>query len=147
MLSQLILARSYYTAYQPDMDTHKLKQLATAKAQVTKLEAAIAAELNSELAGLPARYGFANANAFTAAVKAAAGKRRGRKPGPAKSSAKPADKKRRKRAVITDETRASVKQMVKDGKTGTEIAKALKISLPSVQNIKKALGLVATRKK
>ncbi len=49
---------------------------------------------------------------------------------------------RRKRAVITDETRAEVKRLVEAGKTGAEIAQALGISLPSVQNIKKALGLV-----
>ena len=35
--------------------------------------------------------------------------------------------------------------MVSDGKTGAEIAKAAGISLPSVQNIKKALGLVKKR--
>jgi DNA-binding CsgD family transcriptional regulator len=35
--------------------------------------------------------------------------------------------------------------MVDAGKTGAEIAKELKISLPSVQNIKKALGLVKAR--
>ena len=38
--------------------------------------------------------------------------------------------------------RAEVKSMVEAGKTGTEIVAALGISLPSVQNIKKALGLV-----
>ena len=52
---------------------------------------------------------------------------------------------RRRRAVITDETRASVKKLVESGKTGGEIAKSLGISLPSVQNIKKALGLVKKR--
>ena len=33
------------------------------------------------------------------------------------------------------------------GKTGAAIAKSVGISLPSVQNIKKALGLVQARKK
>jgi DNA-binding CsgD family transcriptional regulator len=47
--------------------------------------------------------------------------------------------------VITDETRASVKKLAESGKTGAQIAKTLKISLPSVQNIKKALGLVKAR--
>ena len=40
---------------------------------------------------------------------------------------------------------ADVKKMVDAGKTGAEISQALKISLPSVQNIKKALGLVKAR--
>jgi hypothetical protein len=53
--------------------------------------------------------------------------------------------KRRKRSVITDDTRTSVKKMVEAGKTGSQIAKSLGISLPSVQNIKKALGLVKAR--
>jgi hypothetical protein len=44
--------------------------------------------------------------------------------------------------VITDETRAKVKALVEAGKTGAEIAAEVGISLPSVQNIKKALGLV-----
>ena len=47
--------------------------------------------------------------------------------------------------MITDQTRSQVKKMVNDGKTGAEIAKAVGISLPSVQNIKKALGLVKER--
>jgi DNA-binding CsgD family transcriptional regulator len=53
---------------------------------------------------------------------------------------------RRKRATITDATRAEVKTMVEAGKTGAEIAAALGISPPSVQNIKKALGLVKAGK-
>ena len=55
--------------------------------------------------------------------------------------------KSRKRAKITDAIRARVKKLLEAGKTGSQIAKALKISLPSVQNIKKALGLVRTSKK
>jgi hypothetical protein len=134
--------------------TDRIKELAEARAQVASLEQAIAAEMNSELAALPAQYGFALAADFVAAVTKAAGKPRGRKPGATKAApavaveptAAKADaqikKKRRKRAVITDATRDEVKNLVAAGKTGGEIAKAVGISLPSVQNIKKALGLV-----
>ena len=131
----------------------KIKELETAKAKLAQLEASIESELAKELASLPAKYGFADVNAFAAAVKAASGKRRGRKPGSAKSAdtkataAKPASPKKRKRAKITDETRASVKKLVGEGKTGTEIAKALGISLPSVHNVKTALGLIQKRGK
>ena len=52
---------------------------------------------------------------------------------------------RRTRAKITDDTRAEVKRLVAEDKTGAEIATMLGISLPSVQNIKKALGLVKKR--
>ena len=124
----------------------QIKELETAKSKVAQLEASIADEMRKELAGLPAQYGFESTAAFIVAVRAASGKRRGRKPGATKSAAKPAASKRRKRAVITDDTRASVKKMVDDGKTGSEIAKSLGISLPSVQNIKQALGLVKKRK-
>jgi DNA-binding CsgD family transcriptional regulator len=48
--------------------------------------------------------------------------------------------------VITADTKLKVKQLVAAKKTGQEISKALKISLPSVQNIKKALGLVKARR-
>lgn len=132
------------------MVTKKIKELALNKAKVAALEKSIASELNKELASLPGQYGFETIDEFVAAVKAAAGaKVRG---GPkAKAAAKPAaakggEKKRRKRAVITAETKAKVKSLVEGGKTGSQIAKEVGISLPSVQNIKKELGLVKARK-
>jgi hypothetical protein len=125
------------------MVTDKIKELEAARAKLASLEQSIASELKRELAGLPAKYGFASAADFVRAVQDATGARRGRPVGSGKSSG--SGKKRRRRAVITDETRASVKKMVNDGKTGAQIAESLGISLPSVQNIKKALGLVKKR--
>ena len=132
--------------------TDKVKELNEARSAVAILEKAIAAELNNELAALPAQFGFASAADFVAAVTKATGKRRGRKPGKAKADVAPATeaesaastkvKRRKKRAVITDATRNEVKRLVAAGKSGSEIAKAVGVSLPSVQNIKKALGLV-----
>jgi DNA-binding CsgD family transcriptional regulator len=43
--------------------------------------------------------------------------------------------------------RAEVKKLFEAGQTGAEIANAVGISLPSVQNVKKALGLVTALKK
>lgn len=125
------------------MVTDKLKELAATRAKLASLEQSLATELNKELASLPAKYGFGSTDAFLQAVRSASGGRRGRPAGTGKPGGP--GKKRRRRAVITDETRASVKKMVDAGKTGGEIAKALSISLPSVQNIKKALGLVKKR--
>lgn len=129
------------------MVSDKIKKLEAARDKVANLEQSIASELNKELAALPAKYGFASVDSFIAALKTAGGGRRRGRPGRATKSAKATavGRKRRKRAVITDETRGSLKKMVEAGKTGTEIAKALRISLPSVQNIKKALGLVKKR--
>ena len=123
----------------------KIKKLAAAKAKVALLEESIAVELNRELAGLPAQFGFDSAETFAAAVKAAAGTRPKRK---TRVVAKKAPGvKRRKRAKITDATRAEVKKLVEAGKTAPEIAKAVRISEPSVANIKKALGLTRKAKK
>jgi len=79
------------------------------------------------------------------AASGATGKHRGRKP---KAAGAPESKGGRKpRVEITDEIRADIKKLVEAGKTGVEIAKAVGVSLPSVQNVKKALGLVGKRKK
>lgn len=119
-----------------------LKALEAAKAKIAAkiaaIEKSISDQRSKELADLPAKHGFSDVKSFIRAVKAAAGG----------GSVKVAGgKKRRTRAVITDETRSEVKKQVEAGKTGSAIAKSLGISLPSVQNIKKALGLVTPRKK
>ena len=126
------------------MIANKLKEIEAARAKIAALEKAVAAELNKELASLPAHYGFSSVKAFAKAVKAAVGGS-----GKVRAAAKPAaggKAKRRTRAVITDATRAEVKKLVEAGKSGAAIAKSIGISLPSVQNIKKALGLVKPRK-
>lgn len=120
------------------MNATTLKEIETARAKLAALEAAHADEQQKELATLPSQYGFESAKAFIKAVRAATG---------GGSGAVGRGKKRRTRAIITDATRAEVKKMAAAKKTGAEIAKALGISLPSVQNIKKALGLVKERKK
>lgn len=119
----------------------KLKELEAARARLASLEQAVRDELKQELAGLPQKYGFESVEEFLAAVRDAAGGRRGRRKGAKAGRAAG----RRQRAKITDETRAQVKKLVEAGKTGAEIANTLGISLPSVQNIKKALGLVKKR--
>lgn len=127
------------------MVSEKMKELEAAKAKMAVLEKSIAAELNAELSSLPVKYGFESLNAFVAAVKAASpggGARRKRGAKKRKAKAAGGGGSRRTRAVITDGTRDELKKMVENGKTGGEIAKALGISLPSVQNIKKALGLI-----
>lgn len=121
------------------MVTEKIRALVKTKARLAELERSLATELNRELAALPGKYGFDSLPAFFSAVRAASrGKGRARAAAPAGN--------RRRRAVITADTRAKVKSMVEAGKTGAEISKAVGVSLPSVQNIKKALGLVKARK-
>jgi DNA invertase Pin-like site-specific DNA recombinase len=114
-----------------------VKELSDAKTKVARLEMALA----KELASLPAAYGFDSLEDFVTAIKAAADNGSVGRPNRA------AAPKSRKRAKITDAVRAKVGQLVKAGKTGSQVARALGISLPSVQNIKKALGLVRTSRK
>ena len=131
------------------MVTQKIRELEATKAKLASLEKTVAVELHQELASLPSAYGFESVADFVAAVKDAAKGRRGAKrgrPAQARKVTAPGKKARRRRAVITDEIRAGVKKLAGAGKTGAAIAKALKISLPTVQNIKKALGLVKARK-
>lgn len=120
-----------------------LKALAAARAKVEKLEAAMAAKRNRLLARVHEQHGFASLEDFINTLKQVA-KGGGRK---SKGKATAAGGKRRKRAVITPEIKAKVKSLAQAGKTGAEIVKETGISLPSVQNIKKELGLTKARKK
>lgn len=124
--------------YMSDMVTNKIKELEAAKVKLAQLEQSIADDLAKELTELPAKFGYDSPKAFIKAFKAAA-------------SGKPATRKtakggKRTRAVITDAIKAKVKELVAADKTGAQIAKIVGISQPSVQNIKKELGLVKARK-
>jgi hypothetical protein len=128
------------------MVTKQIKELEVTKAKIVALEKSIAKRLHKELSTLHDKYGFGSLVEFVKALKDTAGtasSRKGRRAKPAKAAS--GKVKRRKRSVITEDTRASVKKLVESGKTGSQIAKNLGISLPSVQNIKKALGLVKAR--
>ncbi|OAM91532.1 helix-turn-helix domain-containing protein [Termitidicoccus mucosus] len=144
-----------------------IKQLEVAKAKVAELESSLEKEIKQKLSSLHSEFGFSDLESFIKALKYAAdAPRPGRKPGrPAKAAKvakvekaaaapaapkaekapKAAGKKRGKRARITPELKAQVKAAVEAGKTGAAIAKELGISLPSVQNVKKELGLVKAR--
>lgn len=130
----------------------QIAKIEKAKADIAAAEAKFAADRVAALAKLPADYGFDDINEFVKAVKDAYGKgsskvKSGRK---AKSSdvakeSKGGKGERGKRTKITDAIKAQVKALAEAGKTGSEIASSLGISAPSVQNIKKALGLVKAR--
>ena len=126
------------------MVTDKIKELQDLQAKAAELQKSIEIERTRELAALPSKFGFDDVNAFIKALKSAAAggkKTRGRKA----KAAGPAPSGKRKRAKITPELKADVKTAVEAGKTGAAIAAEFGISLPSVQNIKKELGLVKAR--
>ena len=120
------------------MVTDKLQKLREYQREMAKIEKELA-KFNSTLAKLPAKYGFKSMDAFIEAL-------RGVKSGGGKAAPAAKSSGRKARVVITPEMKQKVKTMVNDEKTGAQIAKALNISLPSVQNIKKELGLVKARK-
>jgi len=129
------------------MVTTKIKQLDAVRAKLAHLEKTVEVELRRELAVLHKQYGFSDLKSFFKAVRAAAGggiQEASRKVGRSKKVAE--TPKTRKRAKITAAIRARVKKLVQAGKSASKIAKAVGISLPSVQNIKKAFGLVKSRK-
>ena len=119
-----------------------LKKIAVYKTRLADLER----ELFVQLAKLPAQYGFASAEEFIAAVRKAVDSKPGRK---FSKASKPAGEKpsagRKPRVKITPEIEAQVKSLAEAGKTGAEIAAATGVSLPSVGNIKKKLGLVTKK--
>lgn len=135
-----------------------LRKLEALRAQAASLAEKIEASRRQALVSIHKNHGFDTVAAFVTAVRTAnedapaktARRGRSRKSSapaatPAKSSATKSVKKRR-RAKITAEMKDQLKALVTDGKTGQEIAKTLKISMPSVHNIKKELGLTKSRK-
>jgi DNA-binding NarL/FixJ family response regulator len=134
------------------MFNEQLAKIEKAKADIAAAEAKLASDRVTALAKLPGDFGYDNLNAFLKAVKAAYGKggkpsAKGKKPGrkPKADKASKAKGGKGKRTKITDEVKAQVKSLAEAGKTGQEIANALGISAPSVQNIKKAFGMVKAR--
>jgi DNA-binding NarL/FixJ family response regulator len=132
----------------------QIAEFTKAKAKLAQVEAKLLADRVSALSKLPAEYGYASLNDFIKALKDAEGKggksktskaAKGAKAAKAPKAPKAPKAAKGKRAKLTPEVKAEVKAMVDAGKTGSEIAEALGISAPSVQNIKKELGLVKAR--
>ena len=121
------------------MNANALKKLAQYQKKIAQLERGLV-KFNQQLTQLPAKFGFKSMDDFIAAL------RQVDTAGSGSGLVAQKATKRRKRAVITADTKLKVKQLVAAKKTGQEIARALGISLPSVQNIKKALGLVKARR-
>lgn len=129
------------------MLSSKIKELADYKAKVMQLEKAVQEEREAALARAHLDLGFASRADLIKALRALekAGPRRGRRKGAkgAKGAAPAAAgrKGRRKRTKITPELRDSILAAVKEGGTGSAVARRFGVSLPTVQNIKRAAGL------
>lgn len=133
------------------MITNTQRQIAATKARLDALEKKAATEAAKKLTNLHKDLGFATRADLIAALSSleTVGGKRGRKAKAAPSKAGAAGKasKRAKRTKITDELKAKVIEAVKQGGKGSDIAKDFGISIPSLQNIKKAAGLTKPRGK
>lgn len=140
------------------------------KAELVKLEAELLEAREKELTALPAQVGLESVDELIKALAAFASPRMKRllagkvvhartaAAGVATTAVASARRKsaksapdgtssRRTRTKITDEIKAQVKTLTEEGKTGAEIAAVAGISLPSVANIKRELGLTKPRAK
>lgn len=116
------------------MPSDKLKTIAAYKSKISALEKEVAAERQKKLVSLHKEVDLESTEALISALK-------GLKKSPRKARAP----KKGKRTRITPAIKAGVGQAVKAGKKGAEIARDFGISIPSIQNIKKELGLVKKR--
>lgn len=130
------------------MNPTEFNKLAEYQQEVARLQKGLV-KFNQKLAALPGKYGFKTMDAFIQALRRAAVDKSvsAASKGPRKVAPAVGAKAKRKRATITPEIKQKVKALLAAEKTGEEIAKAVGISLPSVQNIKKELGLVKKRGK
>lgn len=125
------------------MNPTEFNKLAEYQQEVARLQKGLI-KFNQKLVALPGKYGFKSMDDFIEALRRAAADA-GQVPSAKRKGTKAAAG--RKRAKITPEVKEKVKALLKEKKAGAEIAKAVGISLPSVQNIKKELGLVKKRAK
>jgi hypothetical protein len=111
-----------------------LAKLTSLKEEISRI-AVVEREWNIQqkrLLDLPSRMGFQSVAELIAALELA-------------SSVNTDTVKRKKRAVITHDVRAAVRAKVRAGLQGREIARELKLSPATVQNIKAELGLTKRR--
>jgi transposase len=123
------------------MLSKRLNELAQQKAKLIELEKTILAERESAIQRLHLDMGYATRADLIKALREA-DKRRPKR-GPKAAAAKPAAAagKKRRRAKVTAELRAGIEAAIRQGGTGSAIAKKFGVSLPTVQNIKRAAGL------
>jgi len=125
-----------------------LTALHKAEAQVQQLRKKAASERAERLKGLHLSFGFeAREELIEALVALGGGRRRAGSRAAGTASNTPAAKTRAKRSRITPEMKAEIIQAIKAGESGVATAKRFSISGQTVQNIKKAAGLVQARKK
>jgi len=125
-----------------------LTALQKAEAQVEQLRKRATSERAKHLEGLHVSFGFASRTELIEALVALNGTRRRGSARTATTSSKThAVARKGKRARLSAEMKAGIVEAIKAGESGVDIAKRFSISGQTVQNVKKAAGLVQERKK
>jgi hypothetical protein len=125
----------------------KLAEISALQNRLQTLQTEATTEINNNLRALPAQFGFADVNTFIRAVRNAHkdAKPAGRKTRKVKKARKAKNGARKARASITPEKRALIIADLTAKMPGLDVASKHGISLATVQNIKKAAGLVTER--
>lgn len=126
---------------------HRINQL---REELTHLESQAAQERENTLRSLPAAAGVQTVDELIALLIPYSSKyqgKRGAKPRRAKAASAPkaAGEKKGTRTRLTPEQKQQVVEDIKGGMTGAEAAKKYDVSVMTVQNIKKAAGIVKSR--
>ncbi|TVR52340.1 MAG: hypothetical protein EA425_05155 [Puniceicoccaceae bacterium] len=148
------------------MLTEKLTELEKARKAVEQLEKSIEKDRSAQLASLHTDMGYETRGELIEALTSLGGvTRRGRRPGrkaakkaarkvakkaagkaAKKTAAKKAARKGKgKRARLTAEDKQKIGDHLKEGRKSTQLAREFGVSLATVQNIKRALGLTKPR--
>ncbi|MBL4574537.1 MAG: hypothetical protein JKY51_00365 [Opitutaceae bacterium] len=132
------------------MLSSSIKEIARYKSKIASLEKKIEAE-QKKLISLHTKLGYSSRAGLIKALmdlgpsgKASpkAAKKSGKKISKSTSSSG-----RKKRTTITPALRASIVKALKSGEKGLKVAKDFAVSIPTIQNIKIAAGLIKKRKK
>ena len=125
-----------------------LTALQKAEAQVEQLRKKAASERGKQLEGLHLSFGFASRRDLIDALESLdATRRRGGSAAASAGSTAAAVRAKGSRARLTPETKAEVLAALENGESGVAVAERFAISVQTVQNIKKAAGLVHARKR
>jgi hypothetical protein len=122
----------------------KLKEISLYKAKIAALEKSILAERQTKLKKLQSDLGYSSTADLIEALRSLNGAAPSASRGKASSStaaASGAGRKRRKRAKVTDEMRQGMVTALRGGGKAADVAKQFGVSIPTVQNVKRAAGL------
>lgn len=105
---------------------NKYQEIEKYKKKIADLERQVNEERRQKLVNLHQELGYGSRRELISALQSLPGGKGGKG----------------RRTVITPELRSQIEAAIREGKTGTAVAREFGVSVPTVQNIKKQRGLV-----